>query len=641
MKLTRMLRALPGEAARAFARTPLEVLLGIAAWVGLAIAIENTAAEDSWLRLAITVQIALPLVYATSVLHATGTISRWTRWLAAGIAITAAALYGFFVFDPDLAAEVWRAVLLIAAACLTFLATPLVLRPPPGSATTPPLGNRRARTHLFAIRLAVRVSVVGLYALALFAGLAAALGAVNGLFELDLPDKLYSHLAALIFVLMPPWAIAAGLPTLIAPPAPWGALTLSVLRRVGLFLLAPLITVYLLIVYAYTIRMFVTGEIPSNLVSPVVLGAGVLTIIATILLEPLYAGDDARGLTRFLRLLPALLLPLCVLALWAVLIRVEQYGWTEFRYIRVLAILLLGTFAAAGSWRLVRGRRPPLAALPAVTAAILLIAAIGPLAAPAVAYRSQTQRLAALIPPASERSAAHPTAVGTDTLQEATNLAAYLRDHFGWDALQPYLPADATRPVDRSPTSLATTLGLTEKLDDALPRIIYAALPEATGIPGTQGGTLYLVDYQRPSPPHLATPARPITPPQRPPASTADTTVAPALRTELDTTGTTIAIHTAAGPSLTADLADIVRQLIASTSAETGEPVHNYNNVARRVEITARSISTPLTPATAITPLFDHTGQQRGQLLLRNLTIRATADSAGIQQWNGIVLLQP
>lgn len=642
MKLLRTLRALPGEAARAFVRTPLEALLGITAWVGLATAIENTAAEEAWFRLAVAVLIALPLVYATSVLHAAGAISRWTRWLAAAIAVTAAALYAFFTFDPDLSSEVWRAVLLIAAAGLALLATPLVLRADPAAATAPRAGNRRARTHRFAIRLALRTGVVGLYALALFAGLAAALAAVNGLFELDLPDKLYAHLAALVFVLMPPWAVAAGLPNLIAPPTPWGALTLTVLRRVGLFFLAPLITIYLLIVYAYSVRMFVTGEIPSNLVSPVVLGAGALSVIATILLEPLHEDDVARGLTRFIRLLPALLLPLALLALWAVLIRVEQYGWTEFRYVRVLAILLLGAFATAGCWRLIRGYRPPLTTLPAVTAAVLLAASIGPLAAPDIAYRSQTRRLASLLPPASERSAAQPVAVNTDSLEEMTNLAVYLRDHFGWNALQPFLPADATRPDDRDPSALATALGITEKVDDSLPRIIHATLPEATGIPGTQGGTLYLIDYQRPDPTFLSTPTRPLPPPRRAPAQTAADTITPQLRTELDTTGTTITIRAEAGPELTADLAGIIRQLIASTSHETGEPVRRYNDDTRRVEVAAHSLSTPLTPATAVVPLYDHDGRQRGQLLFRGLTIHALGDRiAGVQQLDAIVLLQP
>jgi hypothetical protein len=673
MKIINALRALPREAGHAFLRTPLEVLLGAAAWLGLAVAIERSVAEDAWTRLAVVVAIALPLVYATSVLFATGTINRWTRWLAAGAMVTAAALYGFHRFDPDLAAEGWRAALLAATAIFALLSVPLMARAPaatrpeqPASRTDPdatrtsprpgdllsrgpdaehprvagsiayqPLAaNRRGRTHLFATRLAVRVIIVGLYAAALYAGLAAALGAVNGLFELKLPDRLYAHLAALVFVLMPPWAVAAGLPDLVAPPGPWSAATLRALRRTALFLLAALIAVYLLIVYAYAVRMFVTGEVPSNLVSPVVLGAGILTLVATILLEPLHGRDDAIGLTRFLRLLPALLLPLTALALWAVLIRVEQHGWTEFRYLRVLAVLLLGAFAAAGSWRLFRRLLPPLAWLPASTAALLLLAAVGPLSAPAVSYRSQQARLTALLPDA-ERSTTDLVPVASELLADITNRAAYLRDHFGWDALEPSLPPGTAKPKNRSPIDLAAALGLVEQIDSALPRVVNAALPADTGIPGIDGGTLYLVDYQKPSPAPRPSPVPPRTgPAPRTPAT------GTALRTETDSLGSRITIHPPAGPELSADLGRLARQLANGAQDQPGDPIYTFDEMARRSAITARSVRTDLPVAEAVIPLHDPNGQPRGQLLLRNLTIRAAGDSTTLESWGGFVLVR-
>jgi hypothetical protein len=657
MKLARTLRALPREAATAFARTPLEVLLGATAWIGAAITIENSAFEGTWTQLMVAVGIALPLVYAASALHATGTISHRTRWLAAAATITAAALYASLRFDPDLEAEGWRALLLVATGTLALLAVPRLMRTRPHESLAE-TRDRRTRTHLFATRLAVRIVIVGLYAAALFAGLAAALGAVNGLFALQLPDELYGHLAALVFLLMTTWAVAAGLPDLVAPPGPWSPAVLRALRRTALFLLAPLITIYLLIVYAYTVRMLVTGEVPSNLVSPVVLGAGILTIAATILLEPLHGNDDTVGLTRFVRLLPALLLPLTALALWAVLIRVGQHGWTEFRYIRALAVVLLGAFAVAGTWRLIRGQLPPLTALPACAAAVLLLAAVGPLAAPAISYRSQQARLAAVIPPASERSAATTIPVAPETLADITDRAAYLRDHFGWNALASSLPSGATRPTDRSSAALAATLGLTEAVDDALPRVIRAALPAGAGIPGVEGGTLYLVAYQRfdeqrakaPSLPRPGAPQQPSAPqqpgaPKHPgtissPSDTLDPATTP-LRSELDASGTMITIHQATGPALTADLGHVAGHLIDLTGNETGNPVHDYDAETRRTKLTARSIETTLPAATAIIPLHDPAGRPTGQLLLRTLTIRATADSTSIEGWGGVVLLRP
>src|SRR5690625_7090576 len=154
---------------------------------------------------------------------------------------------------------------------------------------------------------------------------------------------------------------------------------------------------YYLFLLPYFFTLSLHDALPIYLISPVVLGAGALTLAATLLVEPLHGRDDAITLTRFVRTLPPLLLPLTGLALWAVLIRVGQYGRTAFRYVRVLAILLLGAFALAGSWRLILRRLPPLTALPAIAAATLAIATIGPLSAPAVSLRSQETRLTTLL----------------------------------------------------------------------------------------------------------------------------------------------------------------------------------------------------------------------------------------------------
>src|SRR5690625_4871623 len=523
MKLKTTLQNAPRQAIRALLRTPLEVILGAVAGIGVALAIEDVVTRKIATRLGIIAAIALPPLFTTSLLAAAGAISRPVRWLAAAVLITAAALYGSLGFDPDLTAEGWRAATLITTSVLVLLATPILAHDP---AATPSL---RADLYHFDARLTLRVVIVGLYALALYAGLAAALAAVNGLFSLELPGRIYAHLAALVFILLPPWAIAAGLPALIAPTTPWGETTLRVLRRTALLLLVPLIGAYLLIVYAYLVRMIVTGEVPSNLISPVVLGAGAIMIAAIVVVEPLHGREDSMGLTRFVRILPAALLPLTALALWAVLIRVGQYGWTEFRYLRTIVVLLLGAYTIAASWRLLRRRLPPLTALPAIAAPVLLIAAIGPLSAPAVSLHSQETRLAALLAKARALPAMAPdsmttpiaptappplsTPVNVELLDDITSGARYLRNHFGAEVLRPFLAPGAELPADYATPTLASASGLAEVYDDAPPRITHATLPDGAEITGVDGGKIYIVDYQR-----LMNPASPSTPgtPQSP-----------------------------------------------------------------------------------------------------------------------------
>src|SRR5512140_1792545 len=211
-------RATAREAAAAFARTPLEVLLGAAAAIGFSIAVQWESEED-WPHLLVAVAIALPLTYAASALHARGVLGNVARWATSALAVAGGALYGFLLFDTHLEAEAWRAFLLVMGAFAALLCVPLLRH-----------GDARRESHAFTARFAARAAIVWAYAGALWLGLALALAAINGLFELHLSSKAWLHLVAALFILLPPWAVAAGLPALVAPPEPWRESELRILR---------------------------------------------------------------------------------------------------------------------------------------------------------------------------------------------------------------------------------------------------------------------------------------------------------------------------------------------------------------------------------------------------------------------------
>src|SRR4029079_159286 len=90
-----------------------------------------------------------------------------------------------------------------------------------------------------------------------------------------------------------------------------------------------------------------------------------------------------------------------------------------------------------------------------------------------------------------------PVALPRDTFADIADRANYLRYHFGWTALAPFLPTGPPEPEDRSLAGVATALGVREQVDDALPRQIWATLGEGEGIAGMMAGTLYLVGPHR------------------------------------------------------------------------------------------------------------------------------------------------
>jgi hypothetical protein len=593
------------QAAEAAERTPLEVLLGGILWVAFSLGLE-TSTLAAVQPLAATIALALPLVHAASILHSAGRLDVRLRWLASASAVGLAALYGYGVFVSEAAAEGWRLALLVAAAWATLLSVPLI--------AWPDRARRRARVHAFAARLAGRVAGVGLYAGLLYLGLAGALAAVAALFNVTLPEHAYGHLFAGVFLLLPPWAVAAGLPSLLGPPLPAGPGQVGVLRRVGSFLLVPLIAVYMAIVYAYMVRMAVTGEIPNNIVSPVVLGAGGLVLATLLVLEPLREREDAAGFTRLVGLLPPLLLPLAALALWAVLVRLGQYGWTEFRYVRLMAVAGLAAFAVAGTWQAVRRAPPPLPFLPPALALALLLMAVGPWSAPAVSYRDQMGRLVALLEQAEgPRTADAPATLDAASFARAADLARYVGAHFGWERVAVLAPTGVIPPDVRwDQHGLAAALGLAAAPADG-PREVEARLPDRAAVPGVMAGTLYGLD-------------RSTFPERGPPGSPRPATAAAPAWARTDTVAARVEVGFGQATPLTADLAP----LLAALAARAPGPAQQT-----------------LDPDLAVVPLRDSQGVVRGQLLLSYVAFGMSGAGEGreptltLRRWTGMAVLAP
>jgi hypothetical protein len=642
----RLLRALFEEAAAAAGRTPVEVLLGVAAWAAMATAITEPAYMEAAVRTAFAVLLALPLVYAASVAHGAGAVPAWVRWGWTAAVVAAAAGYALHLFDPERQAELWRLALLGLAALAGLLSVPC-------AAAAPAQAHRRVRVYEFAQRLGTRALAVLAYAAVLHLGLAGALAAVGGLFDLRIPEEAYAQIAAAVWLLLPPWAVAAGLPALLAPARPPGVGQLRALRAAGLYLLGPLVVIYFGIVYAYAVRMAFVGELPRNLVSPVVLGAGLVAMAALLLLDPLHgaarAGAPAAspapsasptpGLSRFLRWLPPLLLPLVALALWAVLARVGQHGWTEFRYLRTLALLALGGVGIAGTRALARRHLPPLAAVPPALALLLVIAAVGPLSAPYQAQRDQTRRLATLLDGAAGAHPGRPVLVEPELHAEILDRAEYLRGHFGAAALGRFMVAEAKPAAgpraglpEAGPSrreELAGALGIALRPGSARLHGFLAVAEATTGLELDAGGTLLVVDELQ-----LARGARDGR--ARPRGTIEPAPTAGGFGITMDSAAALVRVEPVGsqeGP-LTAALAPLLTALAAAAdSALTRDPPRaeagaRHRNLHHRVQI-------PLSPEAARVPLRDAAGALRGELLLRRVQARVEGEPDGAAEPGG------
>ena len=647
-------RGYAADARAALTHAPAEVALGwlVAFSASWAIAVQDASVVEAWTRLGVAVAIALPIVFGASILRAAGAISPGTRWAVTAGALAVGGIYGAAFFEHVLS-EVWRTWLLFGASAATLTLTPVLMpgdrgygRPaggpvhepvgapihePAGDPTGTPIPARagesidaagrwsvvaaeRSRFWIFFQRLVARaVTVYGL-ALLLAIGLSVAIASVDTLFDLNATDEeTYLHVFAWILIGVGTWAMAGSAPELAAPADVNREFALAWARRLGLYLLLPLLLVYTTILYAYMARIAVLSEVPQNLVSPLVLAAGAMWLVGAIVLEPFHWLEDPPVAARILRFFPWLAVPLVLLGMWALWLRVDQYDWTEFRYVRMAALAGLLALAITGIAHRLRGRPPILKEIPITMALLLLFSATGPWGAAGTSLRSQQARLvelAAAVDTGAGSGASGRLALGRPATEEEMELAdvvRYVRDHFGMEEAEAVVPAPLLVRLD----SMNLLWGGRRDPAAELERVqIYAHLDRNDGVAGIPAGTLYRFNAFR----------------ERRVRGTNQGAVA-------FVDGITLRFEVPGG-SYSVDLTELADTMAARARrppAPDDPPVE------------LRSTSVTLTSREGVVPLRDEAGATRGVVILENLSVDYPADGslegAEVANAGGIVVV--
>jgi hypothetical protein len=183
--------------------------------------------------------------------------------------------------------------------------------------------------------LFLRFLTSALYSAVLFLGLAAAIGAMNFLFNFKFEWDTFSILWVWIVGMFSTIFFLRGVPQNIHTldndfSYPKG------LKVFTQYVLIPLATVYVAILLAYEIKILIEWTLPKGLVSNLILGYAVFGILSLLLVYPIREQDENKWLKTYSRSFYFLLIPLIVLLFTAVGTRVFRYGITEMRYFLIL-----------------------------------------------------------------------------------------------------------------------------------------------------------------------------------------------------------------------------------------------------------------------------------------------------------------
>ncbi len=232
---------------------------------------------------------------------------------------------------------------------------------------------------------------VSYIAIILFAGgLSVALLAVDTLFGVDVEGEVYANI----------WLFAAlvlgSIYVLSWVPKSFEYSNDDCRDPVGLkfivnWISVPMVFVYLIILYAYFIKIIVTGEIPNGHLAYMISGFAGAGIVTYLLAYPLRNEGSAQLKLFYKIFFPALLIPVGFhfYAIWE---RISAYGVTEQRYLLLISAIWFMFMAVSNSFKKI-----PIKAIPASLAILMILASFGPWGGVSVSGYSQFSRLEALL----------------------------------------------------------------------------------------------------------------------------------------------------------------------------------------------------------------------------------------------------
>lgn len=398
-------------------RFPLQVMVAVAATIAWCFLVDSSKrTEDQLILFLCSCNLALTLLLAVDLYAEANRLSAIKQWLLRFIVVLiCTGLY--FVLKPAFyLADVYRIALLAFAFHLLVAFAPFIKK-----------GNTNGFWQ-YNKSLFLRILTSALYAGVLFAGLAIALVAIDGLFNVDIDWQVYMRLFAIVTAGFMTIFFLAGIPT------DFEELDTDETYPKGLkiftqYVLIPLMTIYLLILLVYEAKIIINWELPKGLVSTLILGYAVFGILSLLLIQPIKEKEGNGWIKLFSRFFYVMMIPLVVLLLLAVWKRVGNYGITESRYI----LIILAVWLTLITVYFLFSKKQNIKIIPVSLCILALLATYGPQSAFSVSRFSQVKRLKKLMKSNVEKDVKQRSAV-----------IDYLVDRHGLTTLQPFTKVNLT-----------------------------------------------------------------------------------------------------------------------------------------------------------------------------------------------------
>ncbi len=342
--------------------------------------------------------------------------------------------------------------------------------------------------------LYLRLFVTGIFSAVLFAGLSIALAALDNLFGVTVPEKRYLELWVLVAGIFSTWFFLAGVPENLdgldqVQDYPKG------LKVFAQYVLFTLVIVYLVILYAYLLKILFQWNWPKGWVSSLILGFSATAILSLLLMHPVRDRSGHAWLRAAGKWLYVALIPLIAVLFLAVMERIGDYGITESRYAGIVAGIWLSAQVLYFLFSRTKSIKFTIGSL-CLGAFLVSVAPWGMLS---VSERSQVGRLERVLVKdgilVDGRIRREHGRVTREDAQEISSIVSYLSDMHGYQSIQPWFASELKAEVTQGPARYLSAVEVLDRMG-----VVYA---EYRGEAGTRtfsvdaGKPVVIVGYDR------------------------------------------------------------------------------------------------------------------------------------------------
>lgn len=368
------------QASETLLRFPWVLLSALALTVTGILSLESTVNEDAYFRLMMPFTLGIGLFYAlVSYQERYAQTGRYAQFLP--LAVLAFLVLFYLVLPQKLT------FIQYTRFAVLFIAFHLLISYAPFLWHKEINGFWQYNQELF-----LRILLSALYSFVLFAGLGIALASIDILLEVKIPPKRYGQLWMLITGLFNTWFFLAGVPEQVEKLENEGMYPRG-LKIFTQYVLLPLVSLYMLILYVYTGKILITWNLPKGWVSYLVIAFSVSGILSLLLIHPIRNESGNQWIRIYSRTFYFIMLPVIALLFVAIGRRVADYGITELRYY----VLLIASWLTFISVYFLTSKVQNIKIIPFSLSILLLLSCFGPWSAFSVSEGSQYGRLKTIL----------------------------------------------------------------------------------------------------------------------------------------------------------------------------------------------------------------------------------------------------